>query len=141
MRTAPRSVKRKSMPPKKVEGYAFSLSRLLTLGVKERFTLREAPHLNFHVHRAFTAVPKDLLRCNFPGLGVMSMVDASELPTIVSLGPAEGYAWQALGPRRPAVVNVEYDGNVPRGTTKGAEYLFILTLLGPFGPPPLRRVK
>lgn len=141
MSTASRSVKRKSMPPKKVEGYAFSLSRLLTLGVKERFTLREAPHDSLQPTRIFTAAPKGLLRCNFPGLGIMSMVDASELPTIVSLGPADGYVWQPLGPRRPAVVNVEYDGNVPRGTTKGAEYLFILTLLGPLGPPPLRRVK
>jgi hypothetical protein len=135
------SVKRlKSMHPKKSD-YAFSLSRLLVLGRKERFTLREAPSAWLDPKRVLTVAPKNLLRCNFPGLGILSMVDASELGVIVSLGPADGYAWRPLGPDRPAVVNVEYDGDVPKGAHKGSEYLFVITLLGPPATPPLRRIK
>jgi hypothetical protein len=91
--------------------------------------------------RLLTSVPKELLRCNFPGLGILSMVDAVELPTLAALGPPDGYAWQPLSSRRPAVVNVEYDGDVPKGGyVRGSEFLFVLTVIGNVVPT-LRRVK
>jgi hypothetical protein len=123
------------------EGVSFSLSKPLTLGVKKRFTLRAFPDVPVDVERAITATPKGLIKCNLPALGVMSLVDAQELPPIILAGPAGGGPWEPMGPKRPCVMNCEYEGFVPRGLPPGTEFLFIMTLLGHPAHKHLKRVK
>ena len=137
----PRTPVTRRRPPAVREGYSFSLSRPITLGERTRFTLRVAPSAHILPERVLTITPRNFLKCNFPTLGIMSLVDASDLHAIVAAGPADGVSWRPFGPSRPAVVNCEYEGALPKGATKGSEILLVLTVFGPMARPALRRVK
>jgi hypothetical protein len=118
---------------------AIALTREVTWGRGERFTMRAAPSTPLVPHRIFTNAPaRGLFKVNLPTIGVVAPGDVHSICETFNVALPE-LGTPPLTKKRPLVCNVEYSGETPKGHREGAKFILIVTVQGP--PSHLQRVK
>lgn len=124
-----------------LQRFTLALSKEVVLGKRSRFTLRAVPDRALRIRALYTSALAGMVKLNCPSVGVIQPGDATEVcQSFNAMGPPE-LDLAVVGPQAAVIANCEYSGDVPAPLSKGASFLFILTLQGPLHTSHLKRVK